>query len=67
MIIISAPSIPVDEAEVDVAFIAVDMVAMVAMVVDKDVVVDKGDAVEVEVMVVIVMMACTSLPRSSIV
>jgi hypothetical protein len=64
MIIISAPSIPVDEAEVDMAFIAVNMVAVV---VDKDVVVDKGDAEKVEVMVVIVMMACTSLPRSSIV
>ncbi len=42
-------------------FIVVDLVTMAeAMVVDKDEVVDKGDAVEVKVMVVIVMMVCTS-------
>jgi Ca2+/H+ antiporter len=51
----------VDKAEAEVVFIVVDLVTMAeAMVVDKDEVVDKGDAVEVKVMVVIVMMVCTS-------
>jgi hypothetical protein len=58
----------VDKAEADVVFIMVDLVTTAEdMVVDRDEVVDKGDAVEVKVMLVIMMMACTSLLRSSIV
>jgi hypothetical protein len=56
-----------DEAEVVTVFIMVDVAAVAEVTaVDKDVVADKGDAVEVGVIKVIMMMVYTLLLKSSI-
>jgi hypothetical protein len=56
------------EAEVVTVFIVVDVAAMEEVAaVDKDVVADKGDTVEVRVIKAIMMMVYTLLLKSSIV
>jgi hypothetical protein len=57
-----------DEAEVVAVFIVVDIAAVAEVAaVDKDVVADKGDAVEVRVIKAIMMTVYTLLLKSSIV